>query len=322
MKELFKEITLVKGIFTYIMCVLLSVNKVNAQGTNSPEAAGFEPVDATDMVNLTTGNLSYVLPLLNVEGFPVSLSYHAGITMDMDASWAGLGWYINPGAINRSVTNTPDDWRSGVGISFNSYYDEANYYSVTVEGMLGPASVGVGMNWGGGQGLSGSVSASFGLGSSIGVSASVTTTGNASLGAGVGVQIGSLGAGASVSYSLKSQWNVSGNVGMKMKNSFVGGSLSSSGGMSVGASGNINGVKSSGGAGMGSDGFSQGDASIDTQSTGIAIPLIIFPITLGFSKTKVKINIKKGYLNNEWGALYSSDYYNITSGRPRINDVY
>jgi len=317
------------SVLTFVLLIFITLTtNIQAQGPGSPEAAGFEPVDATDMVNLTNGNLSYVLPLLNVEGFPVSLSYHAGMTMDMDASWAGLGWYVNPGAINRSVTNTPDDWKSGVGINFNSYYNEVNYYGVSVEvGIPGAASVGVGMNWGGGQGLSGSVSATLGLGAGTGgmvqggVSASVSTTGNASLGAGVGVQIGSLGAGASVSYSLKGQWNVSGSVGMKMGNSFVGGGLSSNGGMSVGSNGNISGVKSSGGAGMSSDSFSQGDASIDTQSSGIAVPLVVLPITLGFSKTKVKINIKKGYLNNEWGALYSSDYYNLASGSPRINSV-
>ena len=47
----------------------------DAQGPNAPEAASFEPVDATDMVNLLTGDFSYVLPLLNVPcpegGYPL-----------------------------------------------------------------------------------------------------------------------------------------------------------------------------------------------------------------------------------------------------------
>ncbi|MFI1772534.1 hypothetical protein [Thalassobellus citreus] len=190
----------------------------NNNGPGSPEAAGFEPVDATDMVNLTNGDLSYVLPLMSVEGFPVSLSYHAGMTMDMDASWAGLGWYLNPGAINRSVTNTPDDWKSGIGINFNSFYKETKYFGVSVEyGLPGAASVGVGLNWGGGQGLSGSVSAAFGLDAATGGmfkgggSASISTTGDASVGLGYGINLGgNLNAGASVSYSLKNQWNLSG----------------------------------------------------------------------------------------------------------------
>ena len=102
--------------------LVLAFQMGTAQGPNAPEAAGFEPVDATDMVNLTNGDFTYVVPLMSVEGFPVSLSYHAGMTTDMDASWVGLGWYLNPGAINRSVTNTPDDWKGGTGINFNSFY--------------------------------------------------------------------------------------------------------------------------------------------------------------------------------------------------------
>ncbi len=95
-------------------------------GPGSPEAASFEPVDATDMVNLATGDLSYVMPLLNVPspegGYPLALSYHAGIALDQEASWVGLGWNINPGAINRSVVGVPDDWKNGLKskISFDA----------------------------------------------------------------------------------------------------------------------------------------------------------------------------------------------------------
>src|SRR5690606_9854484 len=113
------------------------------------------PVDATDMVNLATGDLSYVLPLMTVGGYPINLSYHAGITPDLDASWVGLGWYLNPGAINRDVTGTPDDWKRGVGINFTSYWDTETYYGVTLDvGFCNNAQVGVGMNWGAGKGVS------------------------------------------------------------------------------------------------------------------------------------------------------------------------
>uniref|UniRef100_UPI003890D9A2 hypothetical protein n=1 Tax=Arcticibacter sp. TaxID=1872630 RepID=UPI003890D9A2 len=83
-------------------------------GPTSPEATSFEPVDTTDMVNLATGDLVYTIPLLEVPGpeggYPLSLSYHAGIQPNEDASWVGLGWTLNPGAINRSVNGYPDDW--------------------------------------------------------------------------------------------------------------------------------------------------------------------------------------------------------------------
>ncbi len=96
---------------------LIPVNYLLASnnGPTAPETASFEPVDATDMVNLATGDLSYVMPLLNIPspegGYPLALSYHAGIAMDQEASWVGLGWTLNPGAINRYVSGVPDDWK-------------------------------------------------------------------------------------------------------------------------------------------------------------------------------------------------------------------
>src|SRR5690606_18606002 len=110
------------------LTTLVPINLIYASGSgpSSPEAASFEPVDATDMVNLATGDLSYVMPLLNVPspegGYPLALSYHAGIALDQEASWVGLGWTLNPGAINRGVVGVPDDWKNGLKskISFDA----------------------------------------------------------------------------------------------------------------------------------------------------------------------------------------------------------
>src|SRR5258706_16444487 len=70
-----------------------------------PEALQFEPVDNTDIVNLATGNFVYTLPLIEVPGpeggYPLALSYHAGIGINQEATWVGLGWSVNAGAINR-----------------------------------------------------------------------------------------------------------------------------------------------------------------------------------------------------------------------------
>src|SRR5690349_12804975 len=82
-------------------------------GPTAPEATSFEPVDTTDMVNLATGDLAYNIPLLEVPGpsggYPLSLSYHAGIMPNEEASWVGLGWTLNPGAITRNVNGFADD---------------------------------------------------------------------------------------------------------------------------------------------------------------------------------------------------------------------
>ncbi len=323
------------------IAIFLAVNFLNSlvpynllasnNGPSSPEAAGFEPVDASDMVSLSTGDLSYVLPLMSVDGFPINLSYHAGITPDLDASWAGLGWYLNPGAINRSITNTPDDWKGGVGIDFTSYENSETYYGVTVDvGLSSAATVGVGMNWGGGKGISGSVRANLGpnLGdvAKAGASFSASTSGQTSVGLNANVLVGSVGAGASLSYSLNSG-ELSGGIGagyLSDNGTFAGvGASFHSGGFSIGASvsGGYKGRESratgarGGSVGIGSSSFSSGDMSVDTQSFAIALPLELvgLPVTLGFSKNKVKYKLKKGFLKEDWGALYANDFSNYSN---------
>jgi hypothetical protein len=82
-------------------------------GPTSPEFSSFEPVDTTDMVNLATGDFVYNTPILEVPGpeggYPLSLSYHAGIKTEQESSWVGLGFTLSPGAINRSLNGYADD---------------------------------------------------------------------------------------------------------------------------------------------------------------------------------------------------------------------
>jgi hypothetical protein len=79
-------------------------------GPSQPEVQSFEPVGTTEMVDLFSGDFVYNIPLLDVEGYPVNISYHSGINMEQEASWVGLGWNINPGEINRNVRGVPDDF--------------------------------------------------------------------------------------------------------------------------------------------------------------------------------------------------------------------
>ena len=79
-------------------------------GPSSPEFTGFTPAGASELVNLFTGDFSYNIPLMDVGGYPINLAYSAGVTMEEEASWVGLGWNINPGAINRQVRGLPDDF--------------------------------------------------------------------------------------------------------------------------------------------------------------------------------------------------------------------
>jgi hypothetical protein len=65
------------------------------------------------MVNLLTGDFSYKLDLIEVPGpegsFTAPLFYQAGIGLEQEASWVGLGWNINVGSITRSIAGFPDD---------------------------------------------------------------------------------------------------------------------------------------------------------------------------------------------------------------------
>lgn len=79
-------------------------------GPGQPEMQQFSSVNASNMVDLFSGDFSYNIPLMDVGGYPVNLSYRGGITMDQEASWVGLGWNINPGTVTRNLRGLPDDF--------------------------------------------------------------------------------------------------------------------------------------------------------------------------------------------------------------------
>lgn len=79
-------------------------------GPSQPEMASFKSVNTDNMVNLFTGDFSYNIPLLDVNGYPVNIYYDGGVGPEQEASWVGLGWNINPGNINRNNRGVPDDF--------------------------------------------------------------------------------------------------------------------------------------------------------------------------------------------------------------------
>lgn len=83
-------------------------------GPSQPESSSFTPVGTSEMVDLFSGDYNYNIPLMDVGGYPVNISYHSGISMDQEASWVGLGWNINVGAINRSMRGLPDDFKGDI----------------------------------------------------------------------------------------------------------------------------------------------------------------------------------------------------------------
>ena len=83
-------------------------------GPSQPEVQSFEPVETTDMVNMFTGDFTYNIPLMYLPGpnggYPINLAYHGGIGMEQEASWVGLGWNVNAGALVRNVRGFADDY--------------------------------------------------------------------------------------------------------------------------------------------------------------------------------------------------------------------
>ncbi len=145
-----------------IFLLLITVGNVVAptvsyaltSGPTAPEATSFEPVDTTDMVNLATGDMTYNIPLLEVPGpaggYPLSLSYHAGMMTQEEASWTGLGWTLNPGSITRSVNGFADDFKDVANT--NRFYWEGGETHVAevgfTYGISGGGGVSMGLSFG------------------------------------------------------------------------------------------------------------------------------------------------------------------------------
>lgn len=84
------------------------------EGPSQPEFNSFTPIGTSDMVDLTSGDFNYNIPIMDVGGYPINLSYNSGVTMDQEASWVGLGWNLDVGQINRNVRGLPDDFKGDV----------------------------------------------------------------------------------------------------------------------------------------------------------------------------------------------------------------
>src|SRR5690606_6495840 len=117
--KIFRDLFVVKLLSLFLLLTFVqtlfitSVSVAQAVRPHQPEFTSYEYPGATDMVYLLTGDFTFSLPILEVPGaeggFSLPLSYHAGIGNDQEASWVGLGFSLNPGAINRNIVGFPDD---------------------------------------------------------------------------------------------------------------------------------------------------------------------------------------------------------------------
>lgn len=299
------------------LTTLLPTNLMYASnnGPNAPEAASFEPVDATDMVNLATGDFSYVLPLLNVPspegGYPLALSYHAGIGLDQEASWVGLGWNINPGAINRSVSGVPDDWLETK--KYSMLYNNigvAKSISLGVSARNEVLSLSASLNYSSFKATGGETSYDFGATGSIGITGIGSANGYIGTnGLGLGVSTDdrsqrgsffSLNAEASLFQSFKGNGlNSNMNVGIGQSYFGTGFSLSSDDSLSSSLSIGSNNFLSNGGNNL------SGSIHSDVSGFAFRFPLPIPGTTLDFSYRKTKFWAFDANYSVYNGALYA-----------------
>ena len=170
-------------------------------GPTQPEVQSFQAANTTDMVNLFTGDFNYNIPLFELPGpnggYPFNLAYNSGISMDQEASWVGLGWNLNPGALNRGMRGLPDDFNGDAitrevdmrnNVTFGCGGSAHNSFGVEIAGFdpkAGSLGLGIGMsifyNSYNGVGYSLDPSANFSLSNkndmtaSIGLSASLNS---------------------------------------------------------------------------------------------------------------------------------------------------
>ncbi len=111
-KQFKRIIAAVLAITVLNQAIFPSVALALTSGPSQPEVEAFQPVGTTDMVDLFTGDFNYNIPLCDVDGYPINLSYQSNPRMEDEASWVGLGWSLNPGVINREVRGFPDDFRN------------------------------------------------------------------------------------------------------------------------------------------------------------------------------------------------------------------
>ncbi|MEQ9404088.1 MAG: RHS repeat domain-containing protein [Cyclobacteriaceae bacterium] len=329
MKHIRKHLKLIAAFFTVNMLsslILPNVAYALTAGPTSPDYSSFEPVDTTDMVNLLSGDLAYNIPLLEVPGpaggYPLSLSYHAGIMPNEEASWVGLGWTLNPGIINRSVNGYPDDHKD-VESTDRFFWAGGTRTQVDVGvslGIAGSAGLSAGLSIGTdtyqGVGVGAFVSAGIELGEKSGIGANsrmgVDPWGNGyqSFGLAIGREISGLNFSAGPSTNFQSV-GFSGGVSasysdrtdaeQKPRNrirkggpSLIGASLSTnSKGVSVsatvaGATGIVN----------------NKSGNLSTSSFGFTLPIPF--IHLGFQQTRYWIDETENIATN--GALYYPDH--------------
>ncbi len=182
-------------------------------GPSQPEVQSFEPIGTTEMVDVFSGDFTYNIPLMDVDGYPINLSYHSGIGMDQEASWCGLGWNINPGVVNRNIRGIPDDFSGTDKVTKESNIKPNSTFRVDLGASLELIGFEGSNSTGNDSADIGGLSVNFGLGiyynnyRGMGYSLSV----------GASMNIGPLGLGAQMGFDNQSGIDFNPNISLTAK---------------------------------------------------------------------------------------------------------
>ncbi len=176
-----------KIILSFILLIFSTGLKAQTGGPGQPEFMQFKPATATDLVNPTTGSFSYNIPLFDVGGYPVNLSYQSGVSMEEVASIVGLGWNINIGVVTHTMRGLPDDFKGDV-VTREIHMKDNITYGGNINMGIEFAGLSLGAGFNAGMGIFYNNYNGYGAEQSMGLSLSMhnkSNTGKAAIGVGM-----------------------------------------------------------------------------------------------------------------------------------------
>ncbi|MEQ9229302.1 MAG: hypothetical protein RIF46_01370, partial [Cyclobacteriaceae bacterium] len=110
-KRWFKALTITMAVLHIYQIAFPTIGIAAGTGPGMTNSQGAGTAMASSqLVNLFTGDFAYNIPLMEVDGYPLNLNYNQNVQMNQEASWVGLGWNLNVGAVNRNLRGMPDDF--------------------------------------------------------------------------------------------------------------------------------------------------------------------------------------------------------------------
>lgn len=330
-----------KKLYFIVLFVCSTVSYALQGGPTQPDYIEFEPYEMKDMVSLVSGNFAYSIPLSEVPGpygsYPLSISYHAGISPQKEASWVGLGWTLSPGSILRDVRGVPDDQFHGGTLGFIYQYSALYTWDANFAYSNGAFSVGVNASSINGSGVSATLGPK--IGDYAGIGFTVSTNQGYGVKGYVGFEEGQYGLNVSAMYSPRSgRWtfgaggyynglDLGASVGVQYT---TGGDIAAYVGMSdggenpiIGASVRKNGVaKSLGPVTVDvANSATKGGSNYSSTGFSIVIPAYVGVFSLGFNQSLYEYHMKSATSDYVYGYMYQGGPAIIVDGNNNIEEI-